>query len=383
MQKMKQINFRNEIRKVFKREKNNKIIWQPRLEHWYETNKEAGTLPEKYRNRELLDICNELGVSVRPHHIFERAIKIVESKRVKLERKESEKYIFTTFQTPKGNLTQRERKVKIKMGSSSYNDRRIDDFLVKKIGDLKILAYILRARKIEFDREAWLKAENLFDQRTEPVLRLGPVSVQRLSINYMGFENTIYALHDYPREMEKIIRVIEETDEAIFQVAKTCPAKIINLSDNVHSDMTPPPTFKRYILPYYQRRTGELRKAGKFIYAHWDGHVKPLLRFAQETGLDGIEGLTPLPQGDVSLKQIKEGLGDMILIDGIPAIHFLLQVSLKELEEFTKRVLQIFSPYLILGISDMMPPPGDIERVRLVSQIVKEYNQRRGERDGD
>ena len=38
--------------------------------------------------------------------------------------------------------------------------------------------------------------------------------------------------------------------------------------------------------------------------------------------MDGIEAITPVPQGDVTLEEIKEGLGDeMYLIDGIPAIY--------------------------------------------------------------
>ncbi len=39
--------------------------------------------------------------------------------------------------------------------------------------------------------------------------------------------------------------------------------------------------------------------------------------------LDGIEAITPQPQGDVTLEEIKEALSDdMFLLDGIPAILF-------------------------------------------------------------
>jgi len=50
---------------------------------------------------------------------------------------------------------------------------------------------------------------------------------------------------------------------------------------------------------------------------------RPLLQYAHETGLDGIEAITPRPQGDVTLEEAKEALGDdMFLLDGIPAIYF-------------------------------------------------------------
>lgn len=38
--------------------------------------------------------------------------------------------------------------------------------------------------------------------------------------------------------------------------------------------------------------------------------------------------------------------------------------------------ISVLSPNLILGISDELPPGGDIEKVRLVSQIVRGYEPR-------
>jgi hypothetical protein len=63
----------------------------------------------------------------------------------------------------------------------------------------------------------------------------------------------------------------------------------------------------------------------------------------------------------------------MVLFDGIPATHFLDLVSTQDLEDFTKRVLEFFSPKIVLGISDQLPPNGDIEKVRAVSEMVEEY----------
>ena len=41
-----------------------------------------------------------------------------------------------------------------------------------------------------------------------------------------------------------------------------------------------------------------------------------------------------------------------------------------DLEEFTEKIVDMFAPRLVLGISDELSPPGDIEKVRLVSEIV-------------
>jgi hypothetical protein len=66
-------------------------------------------------------------------------------------------------------------------------------------------------------------------------------------------------------------------------------------------------------------------------------------------------------------------LGDLILLDGIPALYFLPeQYSAEGLVERVKQVVDLFHSRLILGISDEIPPDDDIERVQLVGDLVQE-----------
>ena len=56
---------------------------------------------------------------------------------------------------------------------------------------------------------------------------------------------------------------------------------------------------------------------------HLDGYFHSILKYLKEMPFDGIEALTPTPQGDVTLEEIKEHIGDKVLLDGIPAIYFM------------------------------------------------------------
>jgi len=103
-----------------------------------------------------------------------------------------------------------------------------------------------------------------------------------------------------------------------------------------------------------------------------DGSLKPLLPFLRQVPWDGIEAATPVPQGDVTLEELKEAMGDLVLLDGIPALYFLPHYPEEALVECVKRIVELFYPRLILGISDELPPDGDIERVKLVGQLVEE-----------
>ena len=62
---------------------------------------------------------------------------------------------------------------------------------------------------------------------------------------------------------------------------------------NVHAGTLSPELFEKYVLPEYKMRCERLHKAGKFISAHFDGDNASLMKYYQETGLDGIEAITP------------------------------------------------------------------------------------------
>lgn len=44
--------------------------------------------------------------------------------------------------------------------------------------------------------------------------------------------------------------------------------------------------------------------------------------------------------------------------------------------ECTRRIIELFAPQLILGISDEIPSTDDIERIRVVGRIVDDHNAR-------
>jgi len=352
---------------IFNRKKADHLLWQPRLHHWYEVNKARGTLPEKYKGCDLLDIYDDLGASPRAYHYFNDTLRCVEGDKVQLQVKEDRDYIYTRYKTPKGSLSQVERKTEY--GTASL---RIEHFL-KTVEDFEILAYILEHQTFEFDKNLYDKRETLLGHRSEPIVTIPWGSIQRLFIVYMGFENGVVALWKHRLETEKLLRIFDENDDKRFSLIKKTPFKIVNFGDNIDEGLCSPPLFKRYMLPYYRRRTEELHEVGKFCTSHWDGKIRKVLPFAPETGLDGLECVPPEPQGNVTPEELKEGLKGMILVDGIPATSFLPLVSADELKALVYRMLDLFSPDIIVGISDMLPPDGDIEKVRMISEIVADY----------
>ena len=76
----------------------------------------------------------------------------------------------------------------------------------------------------------------------------------------------------------------------------------------------------------------------------------------------------------MTLAECAEALGEMFMIDGLPAVYFDETFGEQELIDCTKKMLDLFAPNLILGISDEISTFGNIDRVRTVMDVVDDFN---------
>jgi hypothetical protein len=357
--------FRERNLAVFRRQPVDGVLWQPRIEHWYGVNKRQGTLPDRYRDMELLEVFDDLGCSVRAYWAYNPCLRIELTEEAPVDSRRDGPDEIVTQHTPAGDLT-----TVIRHTESAHQVRK---YRVETPDDMKAAEWLLTHQRAWFDMEQFEKAEAMIGERAAPNLFIPRVNVMRLVVNFMGFENAMVALHAYPEETEHLIGVINESDEPVLDVLAESPVEIINYGDNVHQTLCPPPVFEQYVLPAYQRRGERLHAAGKKVFPHWDGDCKELLPYAQDCDFDGIEAVTPLPQGDVTLRETKEAMGGLILLDGIPATHFLPWEPEGQLIDTFRECVELFHPNLVLGISDEISPIGDIERVRLISELCREY----------
>jgi len=358
--------FRERTLGTFRREPVDNIVFQPRIEHWYNVNKQNATLPKRYSNMSLMQVYDELGCSMRTYDVTYLALKSVDDPSVVVQTEnQGDEVVITRWVTPVGIIQNRVRL------TPAWH---LDEFPVKTPDDLQVMEYILNGRHWEFDAAAFAEADKQIGDRAATMLCIPRINLMRISIEMMGFENTLYAMADDLAGMESLIHAIDEGDRQLVQCVTDSPFEIINFGDNLDQHICSPTLFERYMLPVYKWRNEAFHKKGKYTHSHWDGSVKLLLQYAQQTGLDGIEALTPLPQGDVTIEEIKAGIGDMILLDGIPMLHFMPDMSIDQLDAVTHQVIETFQPNLILGVSDEVSPVCDIERVRRVAEIVEGYN---------
>ncbi len=348
-----------------------RVLWQPRIDCWYyDRIFKNGTLDGKYAGMSRLELYKDLGCSARVYE-YDGCIAQYDAEPV-IRRTErlSEREVRTTIETPVGTLT------KVDRSNTSNPGIFAQEWLAKNEDDVKVLIWLENNTRWRWNQEHWDKTKKEYGELGLPAIFVTRISIQKPFIETMGVESTIFGLYDFPDTMEEYFEAIENNAMRMIDVICDSPIEWVNFGDNIHGGIVSPQLFEKYIQPAYLRRNKVLHKAGKWTYAHWDGDCKPLLKYARSCGLDGIEAITPVPQGDVTIDEIKEALGDEVfLVDGIPAILFDEVYPVELLIETTKELIEKFAPKLILGISDEMSSTGNIERVRIVKNIVDKFNE--------
>jgi hypothetical protein len=339
------------------------VLWQPRLEFWYSVNKRRGTLPPHLKDASLLDLYDYCHASIRyfvhPLKMRYRTVEIVEEWL-------DDKHIRRTYRTPVGALT--EMLGYDEWGLSRYHT----EYRLKTVEDFQVYEYLLQDEEWSWDQEGYERDIAAVGGRGAPQFYFRRSPIQGLYIENMGFENTVLFSFDHPEVIARFVEVARTADDAMYDVLCQSPISILNFGENIDAFMDPPPTWRKLLMPYWEKRVAQLQAAGKKTHIHIDGAMKPLIKLIRESPFDAIEACTPAPQGDVTLEEIKAALDDKVLLDGIPAVYFLEMYPLETLLECTRRVVDLFHPRLILGISDEIPPDGDIERVRMVGELVRE-----------
>jgi hypothetical protein len=345
------------------------VLWQPRLETWIGHHSERGTLPERFRGMGDLEIYDELRCSVRyaaaagieHSELRDDVVRIVEHHPC---------HTVEIVRTPAGEI----RTVYQDIWENGRRvNHRIVGFPVKTVEHLGVVRDLVNRERFRANPEMFRRAANAVGHRAEPTMFLSSSGLTDLIKWWCGLPDTYYLLHDHPTHVEAYLEDCDRRDDRLLDAALELPCRLFNLGDHATNEFTPPPILKKYLIPRWQRIADRLHAAGRFVHTHWDGNSRLMLPLLRETRLDGVEALTPAPMGDMTLEQIKEAVGDaVVVLDLLPAIDFLPNRPLDDLLEFARKAIDMFAPKLILGISDEISEVGQIEKVEAVSNLVDE-----------
>jgi hypothetical protein len=269
---------------------------------------------------------------------------------------------FFRWETRQGTLTARR------------HENHMVEFPVKSITDIPLWHTV--QKNLVYRRHPDFSADASASRRE---IRLIWSPVQELLQFVTGVENFYYLMADAPDQMRAMLETMHGKNlDALAIGYQACPnAKLLFLNENTSSQIISPDFFRQLSLPHIRTYVESAHQRGLSCVAHMCGHLTALLDCIAETGLDGIQSLTPPPIGDTHFTVVRRRFGDEFVIIGrLNAQLFMDKESsaiLKLLEEMIPESL-IHTPFGLWVTADEMQPSA--ETVYALVEALEEYNRR-------
>lgn len=276
------------------------------------------------------------------------------------------------FVTPVGEVTM-ERKWNGK--SFSWDITR---HMVNTPDDLKILTYAASKRAFRPCYENWETMEALGGDTGLGFPNLGYTALGSLMSYYMGVEKSVYMIYDQPDVVQEYIDTYNRKHLELVDLYCASPAPHLFFTDNLSSDVQTPDLFKQYSYNHYRETARRFHAAGKTVSAHLDGMLRNVIGLVAEAGIDVADACTPAPNGDLTPEQIRAQAGNsIVLMGGISPGKWLPDTPEKEFVEHVREWLDLrkTSPRLVQSAGDQVPPGTELDRIKLVHDIVEEYGR--------
>lgn len=94
----------------------------------------------------------------------------------------------------------------------------------------------------------------------------------------------------------------------------------------------PPAFFRDMVVPGLAEVTRILREGGIFVRTHSHGRVREVLPMIVETGAQGLDPVEPPPDGNITLREVKEQYGDSLVLFGNTELKLLEQGTPEQIE---------------------------------------------------
>jgi len=364
------MNSRERMLAILNKESPDRIPWSPRILLWYRARELQGTLPKKWKGLSLREVERELGIGTpaRDGHIHTSTQENVEV----IVRTEGGKRI-TEYHTPVGSVQQ-------VMHYSEDLDAaglpgRVEAFPLKTPADYAVWEYVVEHTHYEPAYDAYAAYDAEIGDEGLPMVGVGDVPFHTWAQTLAGYENAYYHLVDFTKEVEHLLAVMAEVEQArLWPVIAASPAKLVLHGVHLSTQFTPPAMFEKYIIPYYEKVMPMVHDAGISVAMHADNDTSAIVEQIERAGWDMVECFVTAPMVPLTLERAREVWGTRVIIyGGLPSLLMAPSVAEDEFRAYMHQLLKTIAPgdAFILGVADNVMPDSVIERVAWVSELLE------------
>lgn len=307
-----------------------------------------------------------------PWHFYEGYLSEFENTevRIKYAWEKGKRVERREFETPAGTLVG-----EIEYDPAGAGSEHIRKHYISSMVDYKIMTYLVEHTVISNNEKAVLSRINELGEDGVLLGRMDRSPYQKCLIELAGPERFLVDLFADPEPVKELMAAIDMQLEKQFAIARESAVEVIWQPDNVTSDMTPPEAYREHCMPFYQRHSAELRKAGKPYVVHMDGKVGVLGSEIIDSGFDVLESVSiPAMGGDLEIAEAQERFHDIVILPNFPSSWAMASES--DIEERVRNLLSscIKGRPLMLQVSEDIPS-SEWQRVYpVLAETVSEWN---------
>lgn len=368
------LTYRELTLKALRREPHDEIPFVPRWELWFDAASADGRLPAPYRGKSIYEVARYLGFGLhgREGRIFRR-----EYDNVEVFSRHQGEVRTATYHTPVGVLVQQEIDTP-ELRLQGVRGRTIKH-LVSEEADYGPALYLAEHTRLVPTYDAFRRYDDSLGEDGVAIAQTGICPAHRVMREFTGYVEFYYELNDRQTMVERLLEAVTHADEAMLSIIAESPAELIGHDGNFDSTLMPPPIYRRFFLPFFQRLCEVARSRGKVVVTHDDGRSEDLMPLIRESGFDAVEAFTPPPMTGRGIADARRAWDDGVAIWGGIASNMLpAGIPDHEFEKHVRLAVQDAAgfPGFILGLGDNIPTDCSWERVLRLRDLAGELGCR-------
>lgn len=187
------------------------------------------------------------------------------------------------------------------------------EYLIKTPRDYRIMTRALMDTRLTATAEPFRQSERELGDAGITVGQLGRTPMMEVQIDMAGLERFSMDLADELPELMELLELMTELKLREFRQAVKTPAMQIKLWENLSIETMGPTQYKRRLVPLYKQILAILDDAGKKLLVHYDGKLRLIADQIAALPIDGIDSLTPAPEGDMLVAEARSAWPEKFL----------------------------------------------------------------------
>ena len=347
-----------------------RIPWIPRLQIWYDAHRACDTLPDRYRDCTLRQVEQDVfgGTAARDAVIWHSELRDIEVRTHQPNQWET----LTEYVTPVGTVTTRFRTTE-RLKQQAIQDAQVE-FMIKRPEDYAVVEYIVEHTHYAPAFDQYEQYDRQVGDDGYPMVNCGDCPFHYWLRTLVGYDRGYFHLSDHAAEVERLLGVLTDCfRERMWPLILDSPARLLMHGHHLSSQMTPPPLFERYIVPYYQDLSTAMRARGKVLAMHGDNDTRQIFSHIERAGFGMVECFATHPMVPTTLAEARAAWDDRVIIfGGVPSVILEDPYTDEQFEQHMDDLFRTIAPgrAFILGIADNAMPGSKIERIRRITEMV-------------